>query len=322
MYSAAWAPRMPANLTPDYLAAEQHYKQARTAEEKIAALEQMLATIPRHKGTEKMVADIKRRLSQARKDSQKKSGSHSAPFYYVKREGAGQIVLVGPPNSGKSSLLAALTHARPEIGDYPFTTHAPLPGMMRFEDVQIQLVDMPAISPDFTEPWVPQVLRLAHFSVMVLDPSDPDVLGETEYVLEKLQEWKLPPPKLLLGNKVDLPGAPANFEAVVELCGAGMECIAVSAASGTGLDAFAAAAFRHLDVVRFYSKPPGKPPDLETPYVLRRGETVIDAAAHVHRDIAEHLRYARLFRKTHEHDGLMVERSHVVEDEDILEFHA
>ena len=124
---------MPANLSPDYLAAEQDYRAARTASEKIAALERMLATIPKHKGTEKLQADLKRRISQTRKDAQKKGASHSTPFYLIEREGAGQVALIGPPNSGKSLLVRAVTHAEPEVADYPFTTRFPTPGMMAFE---------------------------------------------------------------------------------------------------------------------------------------------------------------------------------------------
>lgn len=313
---------MPANLTPGYLAAEQAYKQAQTAQEKIEALEQMLAALPKHKGTEKMQADLRRRLSQARKESQKKGGAHTSPAYIVKREGAGQVVLVGPPNSGKSSLVRALTNAHPEVADYPYTTHLPVAGMMRFEDVQIQLVDLPAIGRAFMEPWLPQVIRTANVAALVVDPRDPDVLGEVEFILDSFDAWRIPKPKLLLGNKADDPAAGQDFAALQELCGAGMQCLAVSALTGVGQDRFARAAFEALDVVRFYSKPPGKKPDMDVPYVLRRGQTVQDAAARVHRDLAEHLRYARLFRAGGHHDGLMVERSHVVEDRDILEFHA
>ena len=144
---------MAANLSPDYLEAEREYKSAVTAAEKIAALERMLATVPKHKGTEKLQADIKRKLSQARKDGQKKGGAaHAAPFYQVEREGAGQVALVGPPNSGKSQLVNALTHARPEVADFPFTTRFPTPGMMLYENVHIQLVDLPPLAVEFTEP--------------------------------------------------------------------------------------------------------------------------------------------------------------------------
>ena len=314
---------MPANLTADYLRAEQAYKQAQSPQDKIAALEEMFASLPKHKGTEKMQADIRRRLSEARKESQRgrKAGTHSAPAYLVKREGAGQIVLLGPPNAGKSQLVRSLTHAHPEVADYPFTTRMPVPGMMRFEDVQIQLVDLPPVSAEFTEVWMPQVVRAAHAAFLVVDPGDADVLGEIELILKTLESWRAPAPRLLVCNKADLPGGPGNSRAVEELYCGSLRCLSVSAVTGQGLPEFARAAFEILDVVRFYSKPPGKPADLTVPYVLRRGSTVQDAAAHVHRDFAEHLRYARLFRRTREHDGLMVERTHLVGDGDILEFH-
>jgi ribosome-interacting GTPase 1 len=312
---------MPANLTADYLAAEQAYRHAHTQEEKIAALEHMLATLPKHKGTEKIQAELRRRLSQVRKESHKKTTSHTAPAYFVKREGAGQVVLIGPPNSGKSQMVCRLTHAHPEVADYPFTTRVPAAGMMRFENVQIQLVDTPPMSTEFMEPWMPQVIRAAHISALIVDPNDLDVLLETEFILHTLEGWQLPPPKLLVGNKLDQSGARENLAAVEALYGDRFRYVGVSAAAGSGLEAFARETFRCLDLVRFYSKAPGKKPDLEAPYVLRLGATVQDAAAHVHRDFAEHLKYARLFRKSGEHDGLMVERTHVVEDEDVLEFH-
>jgi small GTP-binding protein len=312
---------MPANLTPDYLAAEQAYKQAQTQQEKIAALEQMFATLPKHKGTEKMQAEIRRRLSQARKEWQKKGGSHAAPAYLVRSEGAGQVVLIGPPNAGKSLLVGRLTHAKVHVAEYPFTTRLPVPGMMRYEDVQIQLVDTPAISPEFVESWMPQVVRGGNTCVLVVDPSDAGLLEELEFILQRLSEWRLPPPKLLVANKIDLPGAEENYSALLDLYGDRFRSIPLSAATGIGLDVFAKEVFDVLDVVRFYSKPPGKVADLKAPFVIRRGSTVLDAAAQVHRDFAEHLKYARLFRKGQEHGGLMVERAHVVADQDILEFH-
>ncbi len=312
---------VPANLTPDYLSAEQSYKQAQTHQERIAALEEMIATLPKHKGTEKLHADLKRRLSRERKESQKKGVAHSAPAWIVKREGAGQVVLVGPPNAGKSRLVRALTHAQPEVADYPFTTRMPVPGMMFFENVPIQLVDLPPVSEEFTEPWLPQVIRPANMAVLVIDPGDEGVLDEIEWITAKLESWRVRAPRFLLVNKLDRPGGPENFAAVRDLYGGRFTYLGVSAETGAGLDEFRRTTFDALDVVRFYSKPPAHKPDLDVPYILRRGETVQDAALHVHRDFADHLKYARLFRKSHDHDGRMVERTHVVEDEDILEFH-
>lgn len=313
---------MPANLSPEYLEAEREYREARTPAEKIAALERMLATIPKHKGTEKLQADIKRRLSQTRKEAQqKKGGAHTVPFYQVEREGAGQAVLIGPPNAGKSQLVARLTNARPEVAAYPFTTRMPTPGMMYFEDVQIQLVDLPPIAPEFTEPWLPQALRYAHLGVLVVDVNDPAVLDQIEYVEQRLDGWRVRRPALLVANKGDLPEARGNFVALEELVGERYRCLLVSAETGEGLDRFRRAVFDALELVRVYTKAPGKKPDLTAPFIAHRGDTVVDVARMVHKDFAEKMKFARLYRLDGDRDGIMVERTYLVQDRDILEFH-
>lgn len=310
---------MPANLTPEYLAAEREFKSAQTHAEKIAALERMLATVPKHKGTEKLQADIKRRLSQARKESQKKGAAHAAPFWTVEKEGAGQVALIGPPNSGKSHLVCALTHAQPEVADYPFTTRFPTPGMMNFEDVQIQLVDLPPVSAEFTESWVPQVIRNADAGILLVDLDDAGVLEEIEFIERMLSERRLPAPGLLAANKLDLPGAEENLSALTDLYRERYPLVAVSALTGQNLDRLARAVFDLLDIVRVYTKAPGKKADLTAPFVLHRGQTVQDAARLVHKDFAEHLKFARLYRSAAQ--ALMVERTHLIEDRDVLEFH-
>jgi len=312
---------MPANLTPEYLDAEQEYKAARTHQERIAALERMLATVPKHKGTEKLQADIKRRLSQERKEAHKKGGSRSAPVYLVEKEGAGQLALIGPPNSGKSSLVAALTHAEPEIAEFPFSTRLPCPGMMQFENVQIQLVDLPPLSREFMEPWLPQAIRHVGEGILVVDISDPGLLEEIEFIEGLLEERRLNRPRMLVANKSDLDPTGEDFQVLKDLLGERYRMLAVSAATGSNLDRFRKEVFDLLELVRVYTKRPGKPADLTAPYVLRRGATVLDAARHVHKDFAERLKYARLYTKDGRRDGLMVERTHLVEDEDILEFH-
>jgi ribosome-interacting GTPase 1 len=317
---------VPANLTPDYLAAEREYKAAQTHAERVESLERMLAALPKHKGTEKLQADLKRR-----KESQKKGAAHGTPFYVVEREGAGQVALAGPANSGKSSLVRALTHAEPEVADYPFTTHFPVPGMMRYENVQIQLVDLPPVSAEFTEVWLPQAIRHATSAVLVVDPGDAGVLDEIGYIEQTLDSWHVARPKLLAANKADRPGFADDFAVLEELYGNRYRCLAVSAADGTGLESFARAVFESLELVRVYTKPPGKKPDLSAPYVLRRGQTVLDAARLVHKDFAEHMKFTRLFHvqggpagwepDRSMPDGLMVERTHPVQDGDILELH-
>lgn len=312
---------MAANLSPEYLEAEREYKNAATQAEKTAALERMLSTVPKHKGTEKLQADIKHRLAQARRESQKKGTAHATPFYQIEKEGAGQVALVGPPNAGKSQLLAALTHARPEVADYPFTTRLPTPGMMRFQNVQIQLIDLPPLSREFMEPWLPQAIRNVNATVLVVDVNDPDVLDALDFIEETLTARRLPRPELLAANKIDLSGAGGNFEALADLYRGRYRTLAVSALTGRNLEEFARAVFGTLRIVRVYTKAPGKPAELNQPFILKRGLTVQDAARLVHKDFAENLKFARLFRASGGRDGLMVEHTHPVEDEDILEFH-
>ncbi len=278
--------------------------------------------LPKHKGTEKLQADIRRKLSQLRKENQKKGPARAAPFYLIEKEGIGQVALLGPPNSGKSSLLRAMTHAEPEVAPYPFTTHSPVPGMAQFEDVQIQLVDLPPLAPEWVEPWVAQVLRRADRTVLVVAADDPDDLSEIEFLESQLEQWKLARPQLMAVNKVDQPGGRDNFDVLAELYAGRYACLPVSAATGEGLQEFARRCFDLLGVVRVYTKAPGKKPDLTAPYVLKRGATVLDAARHVHKDFAEHLKLARLYRRDRLEEGLPVSRDHVVEDGDILEFHA
>lgn len=326
---------MPANLTPEYIAAEERFKQAKTTPEKLAAVEEMLRTIPKHKGTEKMQADLKRRLSKLRGELHKKGGPKAAlPVYYVPREGAGQVVLIGPPNTGKSSLLARLTRATPDVADYPFTTRLPQPGMMEFENIQIQLLDLPPVHPEFGEAWVPQAIRNADAAVLVVDLGAPEVLEQVTDTLAFLENAKivlgsssdpLPlgavrKPTLLVGTKLDQPGARDAWTALGELWRERFQLHALSTETGEGIDEFRRAVFDLLSIVRVYTKAPGKKPDLTAPFVLPRGSTVVDVAERVHKDFGSHMKFARVWGHSR-FDGQMVQRDSVVEDNDVVEFH-
>jgi len=170
---------MPANLTAQYKAAEERYRQASGHEEKLDGLREMLALLPKHKGTEKLQADLKKRISKLEEEGEHvaKSGHRGPDPGHVKKEGAGQWVILGPPNAGKSSLLAALTNAHPEIADYPFTTRVPQPGMMPFEDALVQLVDTPAAAPEHAESFLPNLARNADGLLLVLDVTADDVVA-------------------------------------------------------------------------------------------------------------------------------------------------
>ncbi len=322
---------MPANLTPDYLAAERKFREAVTLEDKLAALEEMLATIPKHKGTDKMQADIKRRIARTKEEMRRRPATaRRKAMYHVDREGAGQVVLVGPPNSGKSQLLATLTNATPQVADYPFTTREPLPGMMPFENVQVQLVDLPPLAPDFTSPWMLGLVRAADAVLLVVDLSSDDVLAQVESTLGILEAGKirLSPRRgddastkkaLVAANKADVPGATDHFGLVEEVCG-DLPLLPVSARTGLNLEELRRQLFELLDVIRVYTRAPGKKPDLKRPYVLKKGTTVIEAAATVHKDIARNLRAARVWGRRTFEDGQAVPRDYVLEDGDIVQF--
>ncbi|HPC96740.1 MAG TPA: TGS domain-containing protein [Sedimentisphaerales bacterium] len=326
---------MPANLTPDYFKAEQWYRSASTNEEKILALEQMLAVMPKHKGTEHLQADLKRKLSQLKDASaqQKKAGKH-ADIFHVPRSGAGQVVLLGTPNSGKSAILAALTHAKVTVADFPFATHAPVPGMVRYEDVQIQLVDMPPITADYAAPGQVGTYRNSDLIAIVVDLSQ-DVEEQLLILLDFLESRSL-----LLDEKTPATDGHGNalgrkafclctkadiatdgaFELAKKSCAKPLEFVKISAQTGEGLDAFPRFLFEALGIIRVYAKPPGKPADMNEPFTLPAGSTVQDLARTIHRELAEKLKSARCWG-TGVHDGQNVHLTHVLHDKDIVELH-
>jgi len=351
---------MPANLTPAYLAAERRYREAQTLEEKLEALEEMLATIPKHKGTDKMQADIKRRISRT-KDAilkAKKAGVRHRVGYTVRREGAGQVALVGPANAGKSALLRALSGAQPEVADYPFTTRSPQPGMVTWENVKVQVVDLPPFDPELSPPWLAGSIHAADALAVVLSLGSDDLLDEAENtfgLLRRQNTWlrpgeppvshdlepsavgrmplaapPTPPhedaprpktwPALVVASKRDAPGAEARLELLTEVCPA-LPIVAVSAETGAGLDDLKAWLFGLLEKIRVYTKAPGKKPDLSAPFVVPRGATLLDVAEAVHKDFVANLKSARVWGDG-TFDGQLVPKDYVVRDGDIIELRA
>ncbi|MGH7224617.1 MAG: GTPase, partial [Gemmataceae bacterium] len=261
-----------------------------------------------------------------------KSGvSHKIP-----RQGAGQVVLVGGPNSGKSRLLTRLTRAAPEVAPYPFTTREPHAGMMEWEDVRVQLLDTPPITADYLESYLSSMVRAADAALLVVDLGDDDGPLAAEAVVERLAGVKTrlvgePPTDsedptiqhtktLLVANKLDLPDAAERLELVRELFGPRFAIQALDAESGNGLEELRTAIYRLLNVIRVYSKKPGKPPDLTTPFTCKAGSNVLGFAEIVHRDFADKLKSARIWG-TGVHDGQTVTRDHVLHDKDIVELH-
>jgi ribosome-interacting GTPase 1 len=330
---------MPANLTPQYLEADRKFKEAKTTPEKIKALEEMMATIPKHKGTEKMRAMLKTRMAKLKEAAQARpAGTRHGLSFHVEKSGAGQVVVMGPPNSGKSRLIAALTGAQPEVGDYPYTTRAPAPFMMKFENIRIQLVDTPPLAPDEIETELVELAKAADAVLLVLDLADPETPSVLENLLSKLKERRLEllaetpaqPPEagpfvkrtLIVTNKCDTPEAEANLAFLKEYFGPGHAFFPVSALRGDGLEELRKKIFLLLNIIRAYSKVPGKKVDRSEPFALKRGTTVIDLARAVHKDFFEKFKYARIWRRgSLALQGQMVNRDFVLEDEDIIELH-
>ena len=328
---------MAVNLTPQYLEAEAEYKKAQTAEERLECLRKMWALVPKHKASEKLQAELKTKLSEAREEveKEKKSPKKAGVSYKIPRQGAGQYMILGGPNIGKSTLLAKLTRATPEVAAYPFTTREPHPGMMDWEDVRVQLVDTPPITADFMEGYLSSMVRAADAALLLVDLGDDDGPFAAEAVIEQLARVKTVLDRegkegddpsivhcktLLVANKIDLPGAAERLEVVREFFGARFPIHVVSLETATGLEDLRNAIYQFLDMIRVYTKKPGKPADMESPFSLRRGGTVLDLAGLIHLDLVDKVKTARVWG-TGVFDGQSVPRDHVLHDKDVVELH-
>lgn len=330
---------MAVNLPPQYHDAEARYKKGRTAEEKLAALREMWVILPKHKASEKVQADLKTKISELTDEVEQEKLGPKKPahgVFKIPKQGAGQVLLLGPPNAGKSRLLSKLTKATPTVAPYPFTTREPAPGMMEFEDVRIQLVDLPPITPDHYEHFITDLSRAADAAVLFLDLADDDGPAATVSVVERLKVARrelVPPgtppgddpatyqlPTLLVANKCDDEAADIRLEMAREALGYNFPLHVVSAEQGTGLDELRLGLYDLLGVMRIYTKQPGKPPDMTSPFTCPVGSSVQEFAGHVHHDFAEKLKSARVWG-TGVFDGQTVGRDHILHEKDVVELH-
>jgi len=328
---------MPANLPPQYYEAEKRYRDARTNEERLAILKEMWAIMPKHKGTDKLQGDLKAKISELKKEIQKPRTTHRRTYSRrVPRQGAAQVVLIGSPNVGKSQILSRLTKATPQVAPYPFTTQEPQVGMIEFEDIKIQLIDTPPVTGDFIQPWLPPIILSADLILLVVDLGNDEVLEQIDGVIRRLEESRIKlvsdepegvglfgdayKKTIILGNKSDLEGAGPNLEALKDLYADKFPIISISSNdSGNGIR-LKKDIYQTLNIIRVYTKEPGKPADLKDPVVLKKGSIVLDAAKAIHKDFAHNLRYVRMWGSS-KFDGQQVDRDHPLEDGDIVEFH-
>jgi ribosome-interacting GTPase 1 len=325
---------MPTNLPAEYYKVEERLKEASSPEEKIKLLEELISTVPKHKGTDKLRADLRRKLSKMRAgaQAQRKASRHVSAFH-VGREGAGQAAVVGPANVGKSALITALTNASPEVANHPFTTWTPTPGMMIVDNVQIQLIDTPPLNREYVEPALMDLIRRADLILLVVD-LQADPIGQLEEAVALLEEHNIvleggPQPDvpahkitalpvLVVVNRNDDESTDEDFEILCELLGEEWNMLPVSAKSGRNLDALGHAVIEKLELIRVYAKPPFKEVDLSAPFVMKKGGTVEEFAGKVHKDFYEQLKSARIWGSG-VFDGQMVGRDHVLEDGDVVE---
>lgn len=328
---------MPANLTPQYHKAEAAYRQAETPQEELECLQLMLREIPKHKGTDKLQAELKAKIAKVKADSQKPAAS-SGKATKIPKQGAGRVVLLGAPNAGKSQLLAALTRAQPEIAPYPFTTQTPLPGMMLFEDCPFQLIDLPPVSADFLELSTTGLVRGADLVLLVIDLASDTLIEDTQAVLDRFMTGKTRLGRettldeedvgvsytatLICLNKCDDPDAADRLATLDEFIQLPFDRIQTSGTAGTGLEQLRKEVFDRLQIVRVYSKhPKEKEPDRTKPFAVRQGDTLVEVAEQVHKDMAANLKSARVWGKA-VHDGTTVKPDYQPLDGDVVELHA
>jgi ribosome-interacting GTPase 1 len=329
---------MPANLTPQYQKAEEEYRRAQNPQDQVQCLERMLQLIPKHKGTEKLQADLKTRLKEARgaAETEAKTPKKVGKSYRYPRQGAGQVVLLGAPNAGKSRILAELTHATPEVAPYPFTTREPLPGMMAWEDVAVQLLDTPPITESHFEPYLTSIVRSADMVLLVFDGSSDDAPDQTIEVVRQLASRKtelaaesgfadedfstVRIQTRLVATRADDPGCEDRLAYFQEAMPHGFPVLRVEFDRPASRDELRAAVYEALRVIRVYTKRPGRPAQLNDPFTIPVGGTVDDLALRVHREMAEQVKFAKVWG-TSARDGQSVGRDHALADKDVVELH-
>lgn len=318
---------MPANLPPMYYEIEKRLKYAQSPEEKIQLIMQMIAVMPKHKGTDHLQAELRKKISILKREAARTPKVQRADLFSVPKEGAGQIVLIGKPNSGKSTILSLLTNAKPDIGDYPFTTQKPEVGMVKFENVNIQLVDTPPLCNEHKPPWLLAVARSSDALAIVMTTEKPvESLKEIISILEEgniyvSKRLETPRPELMpkrgfviLNMFEDVKDVKEKIEREFQ---ERLEIMKFDIYNEN--EEIKRKMFEYLDIIRVYTKPPGKEPEFSIPVILKKNEKVEDAAIEIHKDFAEKLRYAKLWRK--DIKGMMVKRDFILEDGDIIEFH-
>jgi len=326
---------MPTNLPPEAHNAERLYKEATTPSDKVKYLEEFISLIPKHKGTDHLRADLRKKLSKlkASEAKAKKKGGRQESGFHIPKEGDGQIVVTGLPNVGKSALIGSLTNAKPKVFAAPLTTWTPTPGMMEFENVHFQLIDTPPLTKAYVHPELYEMIKKCEL-VLLMVSLKADPFRQLEVAIKLLEDHRIAPirlkdkyssedrmifiPFLVLANKCDNQQQEEDFEIFGELLDDNWPSMPISAKTGYNLETLKRRIFKKLDVIRVFSKPHGKEPEMSHPFVLKTGSTIVDFSAKVHRDFIDKVKTAHVWG-TDVFDGQLVGKDHVLADGDIVE---
>jgi small GTP-binding protein len=300
---------MPINADYEYINAEKKYHQAQTLKEKITATEEMIKTAPKHKGSENLLALLRSRLKKFKEQQEKSKKAGKATFKTIKKEGF-QVVLVGLPNSGKSSLLASLTNAKPKIDVYPFTTKEAEIGTLDYEGVKAQIIDMPSIGSEYLDLGL---LNTADCLLVVLEN-----LEDLEKVLPLTE--KASGKKIIVINKSDLLSPEELRKLQEKIKSKRLDARIISTLTNQGLKELKEKIFLSMNSIRVYTKEPGKQPT-QDPLVLSKDSTVKDAAEKILKGFSNKVKETRVTGPSSKFPNQKVGLAHILKDKDIVEFH-
>ncbi len=391
---------MPTNLPPEAKDKWAEVEATNDPKQKLQKYQEFLAAVPQHKGTLKLRGQVKKKMAVIREELDKKKAKRTGlrsggPKFFIEKEGSAQIALVGMTNVGKSSLLAAVSNAKVEVSPVPFTSHDPIPSMMKYQDVQIQIVETPALVEGSGDGklWGMQTLSAARNAdglILMVDLST-DPVAQLDLILSELEkariitskprgkveidrkhagsalrivnmgklldctikdvetmirsyrimdalvkisgevtledvedaifETTIYKPALVIGNKVDLPGAQANLKMLEKRMNGKLPITAISCQTRQGIDKLGELVFNTIGIIRIYTKEPSKREPSDRPFTLKRGATLHDLAKSIHGEFVKDFAFARVWSDRLMFSPQKVGLTFALEDGDIVEIH-
>lgn len=300
---------MPLNAGYEYTNAEKLYFQAQTIEEKIKALEEMIKAAPKHKSSEHHVAELKNRLRRfiEKKEKSKKVGKTTQKT--IRKEGF-QCVLLGLTNSGKSSLIAKLTNAKPKVSQYQFTTNQPEIGTLDYKGYKAQIVDLPAIG---SENFDMGIVNTADCIIEVLTSID-QIDNISQYLTKAYGK------RIIVINKSDILNDEDKRRLKDKIRSKKISAILISTLTDEGIEELKDKIIKAMPLIRVYTKEPGKVSS-GIPMILKINATVKDAAESILKGFSQKVKVARVTGPSSKFPNQKVGLSHTLKDLDIIEFY-